>query len=159
MIAHNFKGNIWGKAKLIWSGLFVSNLSPLHRLTTQHFVEHYKHKQNKSFFEPARTHHLGLKAQNLENPIFAFGCFSLKAVYDSCKLQRRLQVAKFLFMNSFTHINIVFLFRHPPTEIVVLITVFYQIKCSNKVFKDIKIFWTVYSRPFIRHQGKNLHLF
>ena len=27
---------------------------------------------------------------------------------------------------------------------------------SNKVFKDIKIFWTVYSRPFIRYQGKNL---
>ena len=29
---------------------------------------------------------------------------------------------------------------------------------SNKVFKDIKIFWTVHSRPFIRYQGKNLDL-
>ena len=28
-----------------------------------------------------------------------------------------------------------------------------------EVFKDIKKFWTVYSRPFIRYQGKNLHLF
>ena len=27
---------------------------------------------------------------------------------------------------------------------------------SEKVFKDIKIFWTVHSRPFIRYQGKNL---
>ena len=35
-------------------------------------------------FEPAsQTHHLGLKAQNFENPIFTFGCFSLKAVYQS----------------------------------------------------------------------------
>ena len=63
--------------------------------------------------QPARTHHLGLKAQNFEKPIFTFGCFSLKAVYNSCKLQRLLQVAKFLFMCSFTHTNIVFLFRHP----------------------------------------------
>ena len=30
---------------------------------------------------------------------------------------------------------------------------------SNKVFKDIKIFWTVHLRPFIRYQGKNLDLF
>ena len=30
---------------------------------------------------------------------------------------------------------------------------------SNKVFQDIKIFWTVHLRPFIRYQGKNLDLF
>ena len=30
---------------------------------------------------------------------------------------------------------------------------------SNNVFKDIKIFWTVHSRPFIRYQGKNLDWF
>ena len=30
---------------------------------------------------------------------------------------------------------------------------------SNKVFKDIKIFWTVHSRPSIRYQGKNLDLY
>ena len=82
-------------------------------------------------FEPVRAHHLGLKAQNFENPIFAFGCFSLKAVYNSCKLQRLLQVAKFLFMYSFTHTNIVFLFRHLPTEIVIFINVCYQIKCFS----------------------------
>ena len=82
-------------------------------------------------FQPARTHHLGLKAQNFENPIFTFGCFSLKAVYNSCKLQRLLQVAKFLFMYSFTHTNIVFLFRHLPTEIVIFINVCYQMKCFS----------------------------
>ena len=130
-------------------------------------------------FEPARTHHLGLKVQNFENPIFTFECFSLKAVYNSYKLQRLLPVAKFLFMYSFTHTNIVFFFRHLPTEIVIFINVCYQMKCfsgdsfpflgagfanipptffyfmwsSNNVFKDIKIFWTVHSRPFIRYQG------
>ena len=30
---------------------------------------------------------------------------------------------------------------------------------SNNVFKDIKIFWTLHSRPFIRYQGKNLDWF
>ena len=78
-------------------------------------------------FEPARTHHLGLKAQSFENPIFTFWCFSLKAVYNSCKLQGLLQVAKFLFMYSFTPINIVFLFRHLPTKIVIFINGCYQI--------------------------------
>ena len=74
-------------------------------------------------FEPARTHHLSLKAQNFENPIFTFGCFSLKAVYNSCKLQRLLQIAKFLIMYFFTHTNIVFLFRHLPTEFAIFINV------------------------------------
>ena len=84
-----------------------------------------------SIFEPATTHHLGLKAQNVENPIFTFGCFSLKAVYNSCKLQRLLQVAKFLIMYLFTHINIVFLFRHLHTEIVIFINFCYQMKCFS----------------------------
>ena len=75
-------------------------------------------------FEPARTHHLGLKVQNFENPIFTFACFSLKVVYNSCKLQRLLQVAKFLFMYSFT----ILLFRHLPTEIFIFINVCYQMK-------------------------------
>ena len=82
-------------------------------------------------FEPARTHHSGLNAQNFENRIFTFGCFSLKEVYNSFKLQRLLQVAKFLFMYSFTHMNIVFLFRHLPTEIAIFINVCYQMKCFS----------------------------
>ena len=136
--------------------------------------------------EWAITHHVGLKAQNFENPIFAFGCFSLKAVYNSCyKLKRLLQVVKFLFMSSCTHTNIVFPFRHLPTEIVVFLNDCYQMKCfsgdsfscfcsrlcwyssyffdfmwsSDKVFKYINIFWTVHSRPFIRYQGNNLDWF
>ena len=82
-------------------------------------------------FEPTRTHHLGLKAKNFENTIFTFGCFSLKAVYNSCKLQRLLQVERFLFMYSFTHTNIFFLFRHLTTEIAIFISVCYHIKCFS----------------------------
>ena len=82
-------------------------------------------------FQSARIHHLGLKAQNIENRIFTFGCFSLKAVYNSFKLQRLLQIAKFLFMYSFTQMNIVFLFSHLPTEIAIFINVCYQMKCFS----------------------------
>ena len=82
-------------------------------------------------FETARPHHLSLKAQNFENPIFIFGCFSLKAVYNSCKLQRLLQVARFLIMYSFTHSNIVFLFRHLPTDIAIIIRICYKMKCFS----------------------------
>ena len=82
-------------------------------------------------FEPARTHHLALKAYNFEKTIFTFGCFSLEVLYNSCKVQRILQVEKLLIMYSFTHTNIVFLFRHLPTEIVIFINVCYQIKCFS----------------------------
>ena len=85
-------------------------------------------------FEPAWTHHLGLKTQKFANPIFTFGYFSLKAVYNSWKLQRLLQVGKFLFMYSFTHTNIVFLFTHLPTKFVIFINVCYQMKCFSEVF-------------------------
>ena len=82
-------------------------------------------KTGWDIFDLARTHHLGLKAHNFENPIFTFGCFSLKAVYKSCKLQRLLQAAKF----SFTHTNILFLLRHVPTETVIFINICYKMKC------------------------------
>ena len=92
--------------------------------------ERYKRKQ-WVIFEPARTHHLGLKAQNFQNPIFTFGCFSLNAVYNSCNLQRLLQVVKFLFMYSFTHTKIDFLPRYLPTEIIIFINVCYHMKCFS----------------------------
>ena len=82
-------------------------------------------------FQPARTHHLGLKAQNFENLIFTFGCFPLKAVYNSCKLHRLLQVAKLLFIYFFTDTNIVSLFRHLPIKIFIFINVCYQMKCFS----------------------------
>ena len=70
------------------------------------FDGRYKHKLSESFLNQPE-HHLGLKAHNFANPIFTFGCFCLKAVYNLWKLHRLLQVAKFLFMYSFTRTNIV----------------------------------------------------
>ena len=87
-------------------------------------------------------------------------------------------------MYSFTHTNIVFLFKHLLPEVVIFKNVtrwsvsvmiafaFFRSRfywyftylfdfmwSSNKAFKDIKIFWTIHSRPFIRYQGKNLDWF
>ena len=109
----------------------MSSSSPLHRLATQNFDECYKHKQSGSFLSQPEHTILGLKAQNCGNPILTFGCSSLKAVYSSCKLQRLLKFAKFLFMPSITHTNIVFLFRHLPTEIVIFINGCYQVNCFS----------------------------
>ena len=118
----------------------MSSTSPLHRLQTQINKQTLQTQTEWVIFEPARTHHLGVKVQNFENPIFTIGCFSLKAVYSYCKLQRLLQFAKFVSMYSFTHTNIAFLFRHLPTEIFIFITVCYQMKCfsgdSFSFFKD-----------------------
>ena len=69
--------------------------------------------------------------QSFENPILVFGCFSLKAVYNSSKLQRLLQFAKYLFTPSISHTTTVFLFRHLPTEIVIFINVCYQKRCFS----------------------------
>ena len=101
---------------------------PVHRIDQQHnILMSATNKCKQSFL--SHPEHLGLKAENFEKTIFTFGCFSLKAVYNSCKLQRLLQVAKFLIMYSFTHTNIVFLFRHVPTEIAIFTKVCYQMKC------------------------------
>ena len=109
----------------------MSNPSPLHQLPTNTTFWWAPQTQTEwAIFEPARTHHLGLKPQSYENPIFTCGCFYLKAVYNSCKLKTLLQVAKFLVMYFFTHTNIVFLFGHLPTEMVIFINVCYEMKCS-----------------------------
>ena len=106
------------------SVLWMLSPSSLHRLPT-HFDERYKRKQSEPFLsQPEHTicvsRHRILRTQSLH-----FGCLSLKAVYFSCKVQRLLQVAKFLFMYSFTTL----LFMHIPTEIVIFINVCYHMKC------------------------------
>ena len=109
----------------------MSNPSPLHRLAAQYFDERNKRKQSEpSLSQPEHiiwtSRHRTLRTQYLH-----FGYFSLKAVYNSGKLQRLWQVAKFLIMNSFTHTNIVFLSIHVPTEIFIFINVCYQMKCFS----------------------------
>ena len=109
----------------------MSSSSPLHRLATQHFDERYKRKQSESFLRQPQHTIWASRHRKFENPIFIFGCFSLKAVYNSCKLQRILQAEKFLIMYCLTHSNIVFLFRHLPTENIIFINVCYQMKCFS----------------------------
>ena len=117
------------KVNLIWS-LYVKS-QPIASTSNTTFWWALQTQTVWVIFEPVRTHHLGLKAQNFENSIFIFGCFSLKAVNNYCKLQTVLQVVKFLIMHSFTHTNIVFLLRPLPNEIVIFINVCYQMKCFS----------------------------
>ena len=108
-----------------WSGLCMSSPSPLHRLTTQHFDERYKRKQNESFLrEPEHTiwvsRHRTLRSQYLHLVVFLWKQYIILASYKGfCNL----------IMYSFTHTNLVFLFRHLPAEIVIFINVCSQMKC------------------------------
>ena len=144
----------------------TSNTTNLVSATNANRVSHFWTSQNTPF---------GSQGTELYKRNTYIWGFYLKAVYNSCKSQRILQVAKFLFMYSFTHTNIVFLFKHQPTKIVLPDKVFqwwyfflflresfanipptFLISCE---IKDSKIFWTVHLKPFIRYQGKNLNLF
>ena len=110
--------------------LCMASPSSLYRLATQHFDEHCKRKQTESFLSQPK-HTIWVSRHRTLEPKFISGCFSLKAVHNSCKFERLLQAAKFLFMFSFTHTNVLFIFRHLPTEIVIFINVCCQMKCFS----------------------------
>ena len=92
----SFNGNNYAKAKLIWSDLCMSSPSPLRWLVTQHFDDRYKYKESEWLLSQPEHTFWVRRLKTFENPIFTFGCFSLNAVYNPCKLQRLLQVANFL---------------------------------------------------------------
>ena len=112
------------RARQIWSGLCMSSFHPLHRQAAQHFDERFICKQTESFLsQPEQTiwvsRHRTLRTQYLHLGVFLWKQYKILASYkDFCKLQ-------FLFMYSFTHTNIVFLFKHLPTEIVIFKSVCY----------------------------------
>ena len=117
--------------KLTWWGLCMSSLSPSHRPATQHFDEGYKNKQSESFLSQPEhaiwvSRHRTLRTQYLHFGVFLWKRYIILASYKDF-----LQVAKFLFLYSFTHTNIVFLFSHRPTEIVIFINICYQMKCFS----------------------------
>ena len=105
--------------------------SPLHRLATQHFDECYKHKQGESFLSQPKHTISFSRQRTLRTQYLHLGFFFAKAVYNSYKLQRLLQAARFLFIYSFTHTNTLFLFRHLPAETVIFIDVCFQMKCFS----------------------------
>ena len=76
--------------------------------TNANRVGHFWASQNTPF---------GSQGTELWEPNIYIWMLFFQSVYNSSKLQRLLQVSKFLFMYSFTHTKIVFLFRHLPPEI------------------------------------------
>ena len=111
-----------------WSVLFMSSPRPLHRLVTQHFDERYKRKQSESFLSQLEhtiltSRHRTLRIQYLHLGVFLWKQYIILASHKG--------FCKFLTMYSFTHTNIVFLFRHLPTVIFIFINVCYQMKCVS----------------------------
>ena len=155
----------------------MSSPGPLHRLATQRSPLYHNttfwwaiHTQTQHVpFAPARTHYLGLKVQNFEKPISTFECFSLKAVYNSHKLQRinrfclcttllkltclSFRAFRYCYWNHHLHNSLLpdkvihwwfFIFQE---QILRICHLRFEFRCSSyKVFRDIKIFWTVISR-------------
>ena len=151
----------------------MSSTSPLHGQAAQHFDERFIRKQIESFLsQPEQTiwvsRHRTLRTQYLHLGVLLWKQYKILASYkDFCKLQ-------FLFMYFFTHINKVFLFKHLAAEILIFKNICYWMKCFSddsfsffqeqvlliflllfwfhkkfkQVFKNIKISWTVHSRPF-----------
>ena len=111
-------------------GLCMSSPIPLHRVATQQFDERYKRKQSESLLSQPEliiwvSRHRTLRTQYSHLGVFHWKqCIIIASYKDFFKLQS-------FFMYSFTHTNIVFLFRHLPTEIVIFINVCYQIKCFS----------------------------
>ena len=109
----------------------MSSFSPLYRLATQHFDERYKRKQSESFLsQPEHTiwvsRHRTLRIQYLHLGTSLLKQYIILASYkDFCKLQ------SFCLCTPLLNTNIVFLFRHLPTEIFILINVCYQMGCFS----------------------------
>ena len=77
-----------------------------------------------SHFWASQNTPLGSQGTELWETNIYIWCFYLKAVYNSCKLQRLLQVAKFFLLQCvLPYTNIVFLFRHLYTEVFIFINV------------------------------------
>ena len=96
----------------------MPSLRPLHWQAAQHFDVRFIRKQSESYLsQPEHTiwisRHRTLKTQYLHLGVFLWKQYKILASYkDFFKSQ-------FLFMYSFTHTNIVFPFKHLPTEIVI----------------------------------------
>ena len=100
----------------------MSSLRPLHRQAAQNFDERFiqselflSHSEHTTWVSRHRT----LRTQYLHLGAFLWKQYKILAIYkDFCKLQ-------FLFMYFFTYTNIVFLFKHQPTEIAIIKNVCY----------------------------------
>ena len=110
----------------------MSSLCSLHQQAAQHFDERFIRKQSESFLsQPEHTiwvpRHRTLRTQYLHLGVFLWKQYKILASYKI-----PLQVEVFIYV------------------------LLYFMLSLNMVFKDIKIFWTVYSRVVIRYQCNNL---
>ena len=93
----------------------MSSLRPSDWQAAQHFDERFIRKQGGSFLsQPKQTiwvsRNRTLRTQYLDSGVFLRKQYKILASYkDFCKLQ-------FLFMYSFIHINVVFLFKPLPSK-------------------------------------------
>ena len=85
-------------------------------------LSHFWACQNKPFGS--------LGTELWEPSIYIWVLFSESSI-KFLQVSKTFASCKFLFMYSFTHTNIVFLFRHLPTEIGIFINVCYQMKCFS----------------------------
>ena len=108
----------------------MSSLRPFHRQAAQCFDERFIRKESELFSsQPEQTiwvsRHRTLKAQYLHLGVFLWKKYKVLSSYkDFCKLG-------FLFMHSFAHTNIDFLFKHLSTEIIIFKNVCYWMKCFS----------------------------
>ena len=115
----NFNENTWGKAKLIWSGLCMWSLRPLHRQAAQHFDERYKRKQTASQNIPFGS----LGTELWEPNIYICVLFSESSI-KFLQVTKLLQVSIFLYVLLYSHQYSLF-FKYLSTEIVIFKNVCY----------------------------------
>ena len=89
---------------MIWSSLWMSSPSQLHRLVTLHFDERYKHKQNESFWASQSTP-FGSQGTELWEPNIYIWVFFFESSIKFLQVTKTFASCS-LFMYSFTHTNI-----------------------------------------------------
>ena len=112
----NFNRSTSVKTKLIWSVLCILSPTPLHWHCNNILMGATNANRMSNSWASQNTP-LGSQGIEFWGPNSYVWVFFFESINNSCKLQRILQAAKFLFMCSFTYTNIVFLFRHLPDEI------------------------------------------
>ena len=103
----------------------MSSRRPLHQQVAQNFDERYKRKQRVSQNIP-----FGSLGTDFWEPNIYMWLFFFESSIKFLKVRKTFARSK-VFVYLFTHTNIVFLFKHLPTEIVIFKNVFYLMKCFS----------------------------
>ena len=143
----------------------MSSLRPLHWQAAQHFderficrVSHFWASQNRPF----GSLDTGLWEPNIYIWLFFFESsirfLQVSKTFASCSFclcTPLLTLTKTFVTRRSLSVMIAFPFFRSRFLLIFHLLFSFHVK-FKKVSKDIKIFWTVHSRPFIRYQSKNL---